>query len=111
MSAYEVNVERSADGRPAVVHVVGGLDLAAVPEVRRAVATAGQDRPATPAMDLGDVVHLDSSGLRVLLDAAARARRRDGRMVIVAPPGGPAGRRRPHRTRGGRGAGRGARGG
>jgi anti-sigma B factor antagonist len=92
VAGYEVSVERAADGVPAVVEVSGELDIAAVPEVQRAVAVAEQDRPATLALDLSEVVHVDSSGLRVLLDAAARARSRAGRLVIVAPPGGPVGR-------------------
>jgi anti-sigma B factor antagonist len=85
-------IEPGSDGRPRVVAVTGDLDIAAVPEVGAAVAGAQAAAGGTLALDLSDVVHLDSSGLRVLLDAANRARRLDARLVIVAPPEGPVGR-------------------
>lgn len=92
MATYEVSNEEGADGSPAVVVVRGELDIAAVPAVSQAVAHAERGRPASIVMDLSEVVHLDSSGLRVLLDAAGRARPEGRRLVIVAPPEGPVGR-------------------
>lgn len=90
MTAYEVSNEDGGD--PAVVVVRGELDIAAVPAVTRAVVQAETGNPKTIVLDLSDVVHLDSSGLRVLLDAAGRARPEGRRLVIVAPPEGPVGR-------------------
>lgn len=73
-----------ADGAPWVVVVRGELDLAGVPRVARALADAEGGRGDTVALDLREVVHLDSSGLRLLLDAEDRARRGGRRFVVVA---------------------------
>jgi anti-anti-sigma factor len=43
-------------------------------------------------MDLRDVALIDSTGLRVILDAAARAHDEDRRLVVVARTDGPVGR-------------------
>jgi len=87
-----VRTEQDHDGELCVVVVTGDLDIAAVPDVRSAVAVAEDACTARLALDLTGVVHLDSSGLRVLLDAAGRAGRQERRLVIVAPPQGPVGR-------------------
>ena len=92
MSTSRVSIETGTDGRPRVVTVIGDLDIAAVPDVADAVARAPEAASGTLALDLTGVVHLDSSGLRVLLDAANRARRLGARLVVVAPPEGPVGR-------------------
>jgi anti-sigma B factor antagonist len=92
MANHRVTTDTDMDTGRAVVRVEGELDIAAVPEVRRAVADAEATGLDLLALDLAEVVHLDSSGLRVLLDAANRARERGQRLVIVAPPEGPVGR-------------------
>lgn len=92
VATYTVTTEDDPDGNPCVVVVTGDLDIAAVHDVRQAVIGVEGCDPARTALDLTGVVHLDSSGLRVLLDAAGRARRRGKRLVIVAPPEGPVGR-------------------
>lgn len=90
MATFAVTTETEAG--PAIVRVDGELDIAAVPEVRRAIAEAEAIAPDLLVLDLAQVAHLDSSGLRVLLDAANCARERGRRLVIVAPPEGPVGR-------------------
>ena len=92
MASFDVSIEGDPGSGPAVVAVSGDLDIAAVPAVRRALAQADIRRPELLALELSEVAHLDSSGLRVLLDEAGRARDRGGRLVIVAPPDGPVGR-------------------
>ncbi len=92
VATFDVSVEKDPGAGTWVVSVGGDLDIAAVPDVHRAVLEAERDGPDRLALDLSDVVHLDSSGLRVLLDAAGRARRGGRRLIVVAPPGGPVGR-------------------
>ena len=92
VSDAEVTTVQPAGDAPAVVRVVGELDMAAVPHIRAAFATVESGEPGTIAMDLSEVTHLDSTGLRVLLDGARRATGAGRRFVVVAPPEGPVGR-------------------
>ena len=70
-------------GRP-VVALTGSLDLATVPSLHNALATAILDHPATTiAVDLHGVEALDDVGLGVLLGAAGRARRGGGDLVVA----------------------------
>ena len=70
-------------GRP-VIALSGPLDLATVPSLHNALATAILDHPATTiAVDLQGVEALDDVGLGVLLGAAGRARRGGGDLVVV----------------------------
>ncbi|MGE3138414.1 MAG: STAS domain-containing protein [Thermoleophilia bacterium] len=87
-----MTTETHPGGRGGIVTVTGELDIAAVPAVSHAVAALESGSPPHLVLDLSGVVHLDSSGLRVLLDASARAGREGRRLVIVAPPDGPVGR-------------------
>lgn len=78
--------------RPWVVVVTGELDIAGVGHVSRALTDLENGPGQVIALDLREVVHLDSSGLRLLLDAEARARRTGRRFVVVAGPDGAVGR-------------------
>ncbi|HEX8001167.1 MAG TPA: STAS domain-containing protein [Mycobacteriales bacterium] len=62
-------------GEVAVVRCAGDLDLAAVDTFTAAVANALLDRPTGLVLDLAEVAFCDTVGLRILLSAAARARR------------------------------------
>ena len=92
MSSVEISVRPEREGAPAVVRVVGELDVSAGPEVSAALATAEAQEPSALAIDLIEVTHLDSTGLRVLLDGSRRAGAVGRRFIIVAPPEGPVGR-------------------
>ena len=92
MATFDVSAEKDRDAGTWVVSVSGDLDISAVPDVHRAVLEAERDGSHRLALDLSGVVHLDSSGVRVLLDAAGRARREGRRLVVVAPAEGPVGR-------------------
>jgi anti-sigma B factor antagonist len=92
VSEAEVSSVPAAEGSPAVVRVAGELDLAAVPQIRAAFADVEAEDPASIAMDLTEVTHLDSTGLRVLLESARRATGEGRRFIVVAPPEGPVGR-------------------
>lgn len=92
MPAAEVTVQPGGEGHPAIVTIAGELDLAVCPAVSSALATAEAAGPAALAVDLTEVTHIDSTGLRVLLDGARRAEAQARRFIIVAPPEGPVGR-------------------
>jgi anti-sigma B factor antagonist len=66
------------------LHVEGELDCATAPKLEvRLRALAGLGHPV--ALDLADVSFMDSSGLRLLLDAH-RAAERDGRAFELRRP-------------------------
>jgi len=67
-----------------VLCVVGDLDLATMPALRQ-----GYDRldSKSAAVDLSGVDHIDPVTLGVLFVGALRARRNNGRFVVVCPPG------------------------
>jgi anti-anti-sigma factor len=67
-----------------VVHIlmVGELDLAAADYARDVIRRA-QIEAAHVICDLSDVSFIDPRGLRVLIDAAARARRHDARLNLA----------------------------
>lgn len=92
VSDAEVTTAPEQGRFPAVLRVVGELDLAAVPAIRAAFATVEAGEPRAVAMDLGGVTHLDSVGLRALLEGARRATAAGRRFIVVAPPEGPVGR-------------------
>lgn len=92
MPEAEVSTRPAAGDSPAIVRVTGELDLASVPRIRAAYATVVTEDPASIAMDLTEVTHLDSTGLRVLLESARRATGDGRRFIVVAPPEGPVGR-------------------
>jgi anti-sigma B factor antagonist len=70
----------------AVLALEGEFDLAQVSAVEQALATVERDRPAIMVIDLSGVTFLDSSGLRVILEADGRARRAARRLVLVRGP-------------------------
>ncbi|NLX05368.1 MAG: STAS domain-containing protein [Phycisphaerae bacterium] len=74
---------QDADGTT-LVKLHGDIDLYCSPEVRKALLEATQSRPATLAIDLSKVPHMDSSGVATLVEALQRVKRYKGRMALVA---------------------------
>ena len=64
------------------ISIRGELDLAAAPAVRRALVDS-QDRASLVVLDLRDLTFMDASGLHLIADADARARRGRQRLVLV----------------------------
>lgn len=75
---------RDVDG-VAVVRVAGDLDIATADDVLAAVAGAPRGHRGM-VLDLGGVGFVDSSGLRVLLEAESRCRGEGVRLAIVSSP-------------------------
>lgn len=65
--------------------LVGELDLVTAERARTAIRSAQRDTQ-TLICDLGDVWFVDLTGLRVLLDATAYARRTGGTLTIASCP-------------------------
>lgn len=65
--------------------MIGELDLVTVEQANAAIHRA-QNEASTLICDLGDVWFVDLSGLRVLLDAAARAKLTGRRLTLVNCP-------------------------
>ena len=82
----------TADPAEGIVRVIGEFDIAVVGDVHRALLAVEEVEPEILVLDLRDVTLIDSTGLRVILDAAARVRDDDRRLVIVARTDGPVGR-------------------
>ena len=82
----------ATDRARGVVTVSGDLDLAHCQDLRLAILAVEEARPPVLVVDLRQVVHIDSTGLRVILDASTRAEADGRRVVVVVEPGGPVGK-------------------
>ena len=80
-SALEVTLERSSGG--ATLRLTGELDLASAPAFERELTAAEEKAPDPLTIDLRGLAFIDSSGLRLLLLAAERARAEERRLVVV----------------------------
>lgn len=66
--------------------LAGELDLASAPQVEELLGKVEEDRPPLLVLDLRDLTFMDSTGLRVMVAADARARDSSRRLVIVQGP-------------------------
>jgi anti-sigma B factor antagonist len=82
----EVRVDGADDG-VATVAVAGDLDLSTAPELERTLARI-QGEGRAVLLDMRGLSFMDSSGLRVILAADARARSNGTRLMLVAGPPG-----------------------
>lgn len=71
-----------------LVSLAGELDLSTAGRVERELERAERNQPALLALDLRELEFIDSTGLRIVLSADARARREGRRLVVI--PGRPA---------------------
>ena len=79
---FDLTVAQDAQGGSRVT-LRGELDLGSAPQLEQALgATNGR-----VVLDLSGLTFMDSTGVRVLLEAAERSR---GELRIVPPPGGDA---------------------
>jgi stage II sporulation protein AA (anti-sigma F factor antagonist) len=67
------------------VHVAGEMDLANTPELRRALRDA-QLYARVVVVDLRKVTFIESSGVHIILDAAANVQPGNGRLILVRGP-------------------------
>jgi anti-anti-sigma factor len=84
VSAITFSVEENA-GR-VVMALEGELDIAAVAEVEPELGRIEQGEPSLLVLDLRGVTFLDSSGIRMVLAADARAREQARKLVLIPGP-------------------------
>jgi anti-anti-sigma factor len=66
------------------VRLKGEFDLGAAGDVEQRLSQVEHQHPPTVVLDLRELTFIDSTGLRTILGADARARR-DGRRLLVIP--------------------------
>jgi anti-anti-sigma factor len=88
----EHSIQRTELAGVPAIRVVGDFDVAASVDVDRSLTDLEATGPAVIALDLRELEIIDSSGLRIVLNAVNRAREQGRRLVVVAPPSGPVGR-------------------
>jgi len=74
------STDRAADA--AWVHLVGRLDLAAIPQLVRTLRQT-QLKARLVVLDLRELQLMDPSGVHVIVNAGIRARRLGGRLVLL----------------------------
>jgi len=77
-------VER--DSHQASVELIGELDLAGVEQVELVLRRAEHSRMPVVLVDLSGLHFIDLPGLRLLLGADERTRRRGQRLIFLRPP-------------------------
>jgi len=88
---FEVTVFRDGPGTPqagnggAVVSVRGEVDLVSAPALGRALADVLDDDIDHVVVDSAGVAFIDAAGIRVLTDAAERARASGKRVTLRTP--------------------------
>lgn len=68
------------------IQLVGELDLATCPSFEQVLEKA-QDRASIVSIDLQEATFIDCSGLRVIVQAAARAGAREAKLILLGPTG------------------------
>lgn len=69
-----------------VMSLAGELDLSQVPAAEKIFRSVEGSKPSTLVVDLSGLTFIDSSGLRLMLEADQRARREGRRLVLVEGP-------------------------
>jgi anti-sigma B factor antagonist len=68
------------------ITLLGELDLASIRQLEEHFAAIDEQLPSRLVVDLGGLAFIDSSGLRMLLLADARARERGYELVLLPGP-------------------------
>jgi anti-sigma B factor antagonist len=84
LEALSADSFRLPDG--AGVRLLGELDIATVPLADEAIRAAEVGGPARLVIDLSGLAFMDSTGLRMVMAAAARAREEGRRLAVVPGP-------------------------
>jgi anti-sigma B factor antagonist len=80
---FEVSCVETAER--AQLHLHGELDMSSAPVLERELKAVESHHPREIVLDLAELSFMDVTGLRTILDAARRARRDGGSVVIVNP--------------------------
>jgi anti-sigma B factor antagonist len=80
-----LSIDCISDNGTAALILEGELDIASAPALEERLSAVEDGHPARLVIDLGGLAFIDSTGLRVLLQANARAG--DGAHELVLRPG------------------------
>jgi anti-sigma B factor antagonist len=78
-----LQISSASDNGAVKVSLRGELDLASARQMEKHFASIDEHEPSRVEVDLGGLAFIDSSGLRVLLLADARARERGYELVLL----------------------------
>jgi anti-sigma B factor antagonist len=70
----------------AIVALTGELDISEVPDVEKKLKAVEKRRPEVLVIDLRGLNFMDSSGLRIVLEADLRSRRDARRFALIPGP-------------------------
>ena len=84
MKPFNVSTERTDN--TARVRMIGELDIGTAQEAESEIRQAESADATTVVLDLGGLTFMDSTGLRLLVSADARAREAGRRLAIVRGP-------------------------
>ena len=76
-------------GNVVVARLIGELDLSNVHDIGDGLGAAVTSEAAGLVLDLSELTHLDSAGVRLLFDLRQRLATARQRLVAVVPPGAP----------------------
>ena len=79
------HVDVDAGDATLVIQLHGELDMATAPKLARTLNDALDRRPPTIVLDVGELVFLDSTGIRVLIAGSRRAVDQDCSFVLRSP--------------------------
>jgi anti-sigma B factor antagonist len=80
------DLETSREQEHVRLSLFGELDIAAAPRVDGALDEVEGERPSRIVLDLRGLTFLDSTGLRALIGADARAREEGRRLTLIQGP-------------------------
>jgi anti-sigma B factor antagonist len=74
------------NGATTVLAMAGELDISSAVRVEQEISKAEERKPAALVLDLSGLEFMDSTGLRIVVSADARARERGTRFAVVRGP-------------------------
>jgi anti-anti-sigma factor len=81
-----LEVETSEENGAVRIALAGELDISTAPRVEEELERVEPSGPAVVVLDLRDLVFMDSTGLRLVVSADARAREKGRRLAVVRGP-------------------------
>jgi anti-anti-sigma factor len=82
METLRVSSEQAGEKAIRIV-VAGELDMASAPQIEEELRSVEQQDPSVILLDLRELEFMDSSGLRAILTAEARAHDQGRRLVVI----------------------------
>ena len=79
-------IHTDVDGPIATVRLTGELDISGAEEIERTIEEVERSATGNLVIDLRELEFMDSTGLRMILSADARARDRGSELILVRGP-------------------------